>query len=89
MTTRPSSAPAEVPLLKGIIQHVSRRVPIVAPEDRARDIRTSLIGKSFDSAVSLAVCRDDVLVGMLRVEDLLSAPDGATAAALMDDSLRR
>lgn len=88
MTAIPASVLVEAPVLNSAMEHVSSqvRVPVVAPEDRAGDIRASLVGVTFDTAVSIVVCRDSRLVGMLRMEDLLSAPDNVTAAALMDDT---
>lgn len=44
------------------------------------------MGGSFDTAASVAVTREGRLVGMLRIEDLLIAPDHVTASELMDDA---
>ena len=61
-----------------------RRVPVVAPDDTAAEMRRRLEGASFASATHIAVVADGRLVGMLRIEDLLAAPPDARASGLMN-----
>jgi magnesium transporter len=64
--------------------HVSRNVPVVAPETPAGVARRLLEGRRFDSATELAVCQDGRLVGVLRIEDLFAAAAEAPVRAAMD-----
>jgi len=84
VTAIPASVLVEAPVLNSAMEHVSSQVPGRVAEDRAGDIRASLVGQIFDTAVSIVVCRGNRLVGMLRMEDLLSAPESVTAADLME-----
>jgi magnesium transporter len=65
-------------------EHVTRRVPIVAPSASADEIRASLLGRSFESASHVAVCRDGSFQGLIPIEDVLAAAAGATAEQLLD-----
>lgn len=53
--------------------HASANVPVVTAEDTADAALRGLLGKRFDSASVLAVCRDGALIGLLTVERLLAA----------------
>src|SRR5688572_26333857 len=65
-------------------ENVVANVPIAAPDDSAGAIREALLGRRFASAVDVAVCDHGRLVGMIRLEDLLAAPDYLLAHELMD-----
>ncbi|HLF61051.1 MAG TPA: magnesium transporter [Acidimicrobiia bacterium] len=65
-------------------EHVARVVPVAAPTDTVGAIRRGLGGRRFDTAAAVAVCDQGRLVGLLRMEDLLAAPEEATAAQAMD-----
>jgi magnesium transporter len=65
-------------------EHVRTLVPVVSPQTRARDLRQSLEGKQFDSATHIGVCDNGRLVGVLRIEDLLSALPDAKISDIMD-----
>lgn len=65
-------------------EHACTRVPVVSPASRIADIRRSFEGKQFDSATHVAVCEDRKLVGIMTIEELLSAPGQAVAGDLMD-----
>ncbi|GAB2813852.1 hypothetical protein GCM10027200_12140 [Lentzea nigeriaca] len=43
--------------------HASANVPVVRPDDTVETALQGLLGKRFDSAAVLAVCRGDVLAG--------------------------
>ncbi|MFS8102602.1 hypothetical protein LFM09_36295 [Lentzea alba] len=53
--------------------HASVNVPVVTAEDTADAALRGLLGKRFDSASVLAVCRGGALVGLLTVERLPAA----------------
>ena len=59
-------------------------VPVATPGQSAGEIRATLTGHRFDSAVDVAVCDGPRLVGLIRIEDLLAASDGVVARDLMD-----
>lgn len=67
------------------IAHATVAVPLAAPAATAGEIRASMLSSPrFDSATDVAVVDDGHLVGLVRIEDLLCAPDDASMAALMD-----
>ena len=65
-------------------EHASTRVPIARPTSTAGEVRQSLIGRSYECASHLVVCEGERFVGIVRVEDLLPAPDHAVISDLMD-----
>ena len=65
-------------------EHLATRVPIASPSSSVAEIRRSLEGRRFDSAVSVAICDDGRLVGLLSVEELCAAAGDASAAETMD-----
>jgi magnesium transporter len=60
------------------------QVPVVEPSRRAGDIRRLLMGQRYESASHVVVCDAGRFVGIATIEDVLSAPDAATADSLMD-----
>jgi len=67
-----------------IAAHLTGRVPVAAPSALAGHLRQALAGQRYDTSNTVAVLDGDRLAGLLRLEDLLAAPDDATAAQLMD-----
>jgi magnesium transporter len=65
-------------------EHVSTRVPVVEPSARAAEIARGLIGREFESASHVCVCRDGIFLGLIPIEELFGARGDATAEALMD-----
>jgi magnesium transporter len=61
-------------------------VPIVTQETTAGEALASILGRRFESAVDIAVCEDDRLAGLIRIEDLIAAPSTARCADFMDTS---
>jgi magnesium transporter len=59
-------------------------VPVAAPGQTVGEICAGLIGQRFDSAADIAVCDGPRLLGLIRIEDLLAAPEAALARDLMD-----
>jgi magnesium transporter len=71
-------------LFETAAEHVAREVPVATPRETAGEVRRTLAGRRFESATHVAVCDGGRLVGVLRMEDLLAAPEDAPAASLMD-----
>ena len=65
-------------------EHLATRVPTASPSSSVAEIRRSLEGQRFDSAVSVAICDEGRLVGLLTVEELCAAAGDASAAEVMD-----
>jgi magnesium transporter len=84
----PGPPPALVPLeqlsLETAAEHVCRQVPITRPDALAGDVRRSLAGWQFEVATHIAVCEGERLAGILTIEALLRAPEGAAMRDLMD-----
>ncbi|HSF56847.1 MAG TPA: magnesium transporter, partial [Candidatus Binatia bacterium] len=66
-------------------EHVRTLVPVVAPDVRVGEFRRSLEGAMFDSVTHIGVCDNGKLVGVLRIEDLLSALPEAKVSDIMDE----
>ncbi len=64
--------------------HASVRVPIASPGASARECRRALLGRDYESATHVVVCEGERFAGIVRIEDLLAAPDEALVEALMD-----
>jgi magnesium transporter len=71
-------------LLEIAEEHVSTRVPVVEPSVCVGEIVASLLGRSFECASHVAVCRDGIFLGLIPIEDVLGAPGDSSAEALMD-----
>jgi magnesium transporter len=54
-------------------------------DEAAGEVRARLVGASFDSAVDIAVCEGDRLVGLLTIERLFAAAPLEQLGDLMDD----
>lgn len=81
----PATAPAiPTPRLEIAAELLTADVPTCAPGDAADEIRRGLLGHRFESAHEIAVVRDGSLIGLIPVEELLAADDGAAAADIMD-----
>jgi magnesium transporter len=65
-------------------EHATTQVPVASPAQRASDVRRAMIGRSYESAGHIVVCDSEKFVGILRIEDLLAAPDDALVDSLMD-----
>jgi magnesium transporter len=70
-----------------VAQHLATSsVPIAGRNDRADAVRSGLSGITFESAVDVAVCDGNKLVGLVAIERLLGAPADTPMADLMHDS---
>jgi magnesium transporter len=65
-------------------EHACTQVPLVAPSRRAGEVRQYLMERPFESASHVVVCDDKRFCGLVRIEELLSAPVDAVVADLMD-----
>ena len=59
-------------------------MPLAAPDDAIEDIRARLWGKQFDTVAAVPVCEANRFLGLVRMEDLISARGDQRAADLMD-----
>jgi magnesium transporter len=67
------------------LAYASSRVPTARVTETASHLRSRLTGSGrFDSVSDIAVLDKGRLIGMIRIEDLLAAPDDAPASAIMD-----
>ena len=65
-------------------EHVRTLVPVVASHTRVSELRRSLEGTTFESVTHIGVCDNGKLVGVLKIEDLLSALPDAKVSDIMD-----
>ena len=65
-------------------QHVCTRVPVASPSSSIGEIRQALDENRYESLTHVAILEDAKLVGVIKIEDLFSAPDGSVAGELMD-----
>ena len=80
-----ASAQSAPPLmLETAAEQLSVRVPVASPADTVGQIRRSLRGRRFDTALAIALCEDGRFTGLLSVEALLEAPEDAPARQLME-----
>lgn len=59
-------------------------VPIIAPDHTKSGILEVLATRKFASASHIAVCRDGIFVGLIRIEDLFAAAAESLASDIMD-----
>lgn len=65
-------------------EHVSRDVPVFAPQDLAESVLAALTGRRYACASLIVVCEGAIFQGVVRMEDLLAAAPGTPLVALMD-----
>ena len=65
-------------------EHATLRVPMAGRFQRIGDVRTLLAGQRYESASHIVVCEADTFLGIVTIEELLSAPADATVESLMD-----
>lgn len=61
-------------------------VPRAEPRSRAGDVRDALAGASFATAVDVAVCDGERLVGLASIEQVLAADPGTLLGELVDET---
>lgn len=82
ISTEPELAPNFVS--ETASEHVRKRVPVASPHMRVRELKQALETERFDSATHVGVCDNGRLVGVLRIEDLLSAEADTRVSQIMD-----
>jgi len=65
-------------------EHVCTRVPVASPSSPVEEIRHTLEENRYESLTHVAVLEGTILISVLRIEDLFSAPAGSVAGELMD-----
>ena len=63
---------------------LTSNVPIVGPDQRVGEVRSSLEGHQFDEVDDLAVCRSGSLVGLVTIEQLTAAAAEQRIGDIMD-----
>ena len=72
-------------LLTGAVsEYATARVPTASPSESAQAARGSMVGRRFDFVDEVVVIRDDRLVGLVALGDLLEARDETPIEDLMD-----
>jgi len=61
-------------------------VPRAEPRSRAGEVREALAGGSFETAVDVAVCEGERLVGLASIEQVLAADAGTPLGELVDET---
>ena len=74
------------PKLEQAGSHATTNVPTFRPEVAAREARATMVGRRYDSAVAIAVCEGEHLLGLVTVEQLFAAPESARLDTLMHTS---
>jgi magnesium transporter len=71
-------------LLRTAERHASTRVPVTSRSEGVSALLSRLRGNEYDSASVTAVCEGELLVGLVTIERLLSAPPDAVVETVMD-----
>lgn len=66
------------------MDHAIRDVPIASPDSCKAEILELLSAKRYSSATHIAVCRDGIYLGCIRIEDLLPSRADVPASRLME-----
>jgi magnesium transporter len=66
------------------IGHATRAVPVAGPDDVIESVHRTLLSSRFESAADIVVLDRGRLVGLARIEDVLSAPLDARVGDVMD-----
>ncbi|KUI33920.1 magnesium transporter MgtE [Mycobacterium sp. IS-1496] len=66
------------------LHHASLRIPVAAPEAPVGETLSAMRGRHFDSAVAVAVMDGDRLAGIVTIERMFGAADGALLRDVMD-----
>jgi magnesium transporter len=72
------------PALETAARHASMDVPVGDPSASVRSVRRALESRRFESAAAVAVCENDRLVGVVRIEELLAVPGDRLLEDVMD-----
>ena len=64
--------------------HACDSVPVANPSQHAAEVRHDLMGRRYECASHIIVCAGDKFLGIVRIEELLSAAADTTLGDLMD-----
>jgi magnesium transporter len=92
MTTRASTDGVATPAPPGHVEGgeavsglVTRRVPVISPDQSLGVIRSTIRGHRYDSVRDLPVCHaDGRLIGLVRIEDVLAGAADTPVRSVMD-----
>lgn len=70
--------------VESAVRHACANVPIASPASTAREARELLVSRRYESASHVVVCEEGTFSGLIRIEDLLSAPPDVRLGDLMD-----
>ncbi|MBB2770998.1 MULTISPECIES: magnesium transporter [Mycolicibacterium] len=82
-TARPADAELLGPPDRAL-HHASLRIPVGPPDATVADTLNAMRGKHFDSAASVAVIDGDRLAGIVTIERMFGAHEGALLRDVMD-----
>jgi magnesium transporter len=80
---------AEPKTFESAIRHACRTVPVVEPSKTLAEIKNLLWKENYDSVTHIVVCEGGRFVGILRIEDVLTASGNHVASDLMDSQAPR
>ncbi|MBI4757069.1 MAG: magnesium transporter [Betaproteobacteria bacterium] len=83
MAVKASPAARRIPF-EIAAERATPRVPVVAPTATAGELRRVMEGRRYESASHIVVCEGERFAGVLRIEDLLAAPEATPIGTLMD-----
>jgi magnesium transporter len=66
--------------------HATASVPVFPPATPAGQARAAMVGRRYESAVDVAVCEGDRLLGLVTIERLLAAAAAVPLGEIMDDT---
>ena len=71
-------------MLGTVAAHASWNVPVGYAGQRAGGVLAALQGRTYDTVALVAVCADDILLGVVTIERLLATPPDTPVDDLMD-----
>lgn len=78
------STPSATVTFETAMEHVSPRMPVTSPGRRVGEVLGDLLGKDFDVANHVVVCREGRFQGIVPLEVLLAADEETPIDVLMD-----
>lgn len=82
--TQLDAPPRVTDVVRTAAAHASTNVPVAAPGQSVEQVLTGLRGHCFDTVAVVAVCEDDVLVGLVTMEQLIAAAPDTPVSEVMD-----
>jgi magnesium transporter len=66
--------------------HATDRVPLATPVETARAVVERILGGAYEHVSDVVVCEDGAYLGLIRLEDLLTAEPAVLVGDLMDST---